>query len=667
MSIRYCLYLLILYLFIHQHLLVGQCNPYFNKALSSRPTHYQINVELNDSNKMIQSTQTIRYINQSSVEINDLRFYMYLNAFKHSNSSFLKGTSAIFGQSFANKPIDEWGWIDVQKIRSTNRGAVSDLSPTLKYISPDDNNPDDQTVLQVFLDKPLLPNDTIELQLDWSAKMPKTIARSGYSKEFYLFCHWFPQLGVFEKNNAGDWAWNCHQFFRSTEFYADFGVYDVNITTDKKFKMVGSGCLINESANDDHKVTRTYHAEDVIDFTWAINTGCKITVDRWQDVQINLVLPDDYLNQRDRFIYILKFALDYLHQHVGSYPYPSISVVCPPFHALQSGLMEYPTLITTGSFYGMPLGIRTVESLLVHEFVHQYFMGMVASNEKEEPWLDEGFATYFEDRIIDAAFGEKKSLIDYFGIRLDNQELSRLEYTRMKNHREGIVARPAWLFTESNRKSLIYSKTATTLHTLEHFIGEIKMDRFIKNYFEQWKFKHPRGHDLMAVLKSSLDQEVDSSLANQMYSFFQQSIYQAHVLDYAVTQISNEAILEPFGLLDQKLDQTNKQIQKNTIRSKVTIERLGDWIFPVEIQINFEDGTSKKINWSGIEGMNVLEFTGNTKVISAQIDPDQKNLLDININNNSLSIKNDPVTLWKFTIKFMFWIQNLFQTLSFLF
>ena len=310
-------------------------------------------------------------------------------------------------------------------------------------------------------------------------------------------------------------------------------------------------------------MTRTYHAEDVIDFTWAINTDCKITVDRWQDVQINLVLPDDYLSQRDRFIYILKFALDYLHQHVGSYPYPSISVVCPPFHALQSGLMEYPTLITTGSFYGMPQGIRTVESLLVHEFVHQYFMGMVASNEKEEPWLDEGFATYFEDRIIDAAFGEKKSLIDYFGIRLDNQELSRLEYTRMKNHREGIVARPAWLFTESNRKSLIYSKTATTLHTLEHFIGEIKMDRFIKNYFEQWKFKHPRGHDLMAVPKTSLDQEVDSSLANQMYSFFQQSIYQAHVLDYAVTQISNEGILEPFGLLDQKLDQTNKQIQKN--------------------------------------------------------------------------------------------------------
>ena len=119
--------------------------------------------------------------------------------------------------------------------------------------------------------------------------------------------------------------------------------------------------------------------------------------------------------------------------------------------------------------------------------------------------------------------------------------------------------------------------------------------------------------------------------------------------------------------MDQKLDQTNKQIQKNTIRSKVTIERLGDWIFPVEIQINFEDGTSKKIHWSGIEGMNVIEFTGNTKVISAQIDPDQKNLLDININNNSLSIKNDSVTLWKFTTKFMFWIQNLFQTLSFLF
>lgn len=137
-----------------------------------------------------------------------------------------------------------------------------------------------------------------------------------------------------------------------------------------------------------------------------------------------------------------------MESRIAKYPYPSITVVCPPLHGLKSGLMEYPTLITTGSVYGMPNNIRTTESLVVHEFIHQYFMAVVANNEKEEPWLDEGFSTYYEDRIIDTAFGKSKSLVDILGIRFDNRELTRLEYTTMRNPREGIIARPAWFLTK---------------------------------------------------------------------------------------------------------------------------------------------------------------------------------------------------------------------------
>lgn len=161
--------------------------------------------------------------------------------------------------------------------------------------------------------------------------------------------------------------------------------------------------------------------------------------------------------------------------------------------------MEYPTLITTGTFYGMPENIRITESLVVHEFVHQYFMGMVASNEKEEAWLDEGFVTYFEDRIIDAAYGEKQSLVDVFGYRFDNRELTRLEYTTMANPREGTVARPGWYFSDANFKALIYSKTATTLRTVQELVGESAMTGSSSLIFEKWKFRHPKGRDFMAV------------------------------------------------------------------------------------------------------------------------------------------------------------------------
>ena len=108
----------------------------------------------------------------------------------------------------------------------------------------------------------------------------------------------------------------------------------------------------------------------------------------------------------------------------------------------------------------------------------------------------------------------------------------------------------------------------------------------------------------------------------------------------------------------------NKQ---ELISSKVEIQRKGDWIFPVEILIQFDNGTSQLVHWSGIEGLKIFEFTGTARIISAQIDPLQKILLDVNLNNNSMTLEPQTAALWKYTAKVMFWMQNLLTTLSFLF
>jgi hypothetical protein len=644
---------------------VTQCDPFFPKALSLRTANYDIHVTLDDGSKTIDATQTIRFTNQSPVPIQQLRLYMYLNAFKNTESSFLKGASNIFGQSYTDRTQKEWGWINIEKFE---REGGADLSKHIQYIQLDDENKSDQSVLEVTLDKLILPGETAVFQLNWRAQMPKTIARAGYSKDFYLFCHWFPQLGVFEQNKSGQWDWNCHQFFRSTEFYADFGVYDVHITADNKFTMGASGCLVDEKENGNGTTTRHYHVEDVIDFAWSVYPRFTVQEDRWKDVQIRLMIAPEHANLGPRYLNALKYALEYLDKHVGKYPYPTITVVDPPFHGLRSGLMEYPTLITVGTFYGMPSNIRITESLVVHEFVHQYFMGMVASNEKEEAWLDEGFVTYFEDRIIDAQFGEKQSLVDIFGYRFDNRELTRLEYTTMSNPREGTVARPGWYFSDSNHKSLIYSKTATTLRTVQELVGIEKMDQIIHTYFEKWKFRHPKGADFMAVLKAGLSTERDTLFANQVYHLFETGIYHAMVLDYAVSHITNEIIPGPQGIFGNNAATFTYQSGRSTssILSKVEVQRKGDWIFPVELLVTFEDGTTQTLHWSGEEGLKIFEFSGGSKVKSAQIDPQQKIGLDLDMNNNSLTLQPNETPLWKYAIKTLFWIQNLMQSISFL-
>jgi hypothetical protein len=295
-------------------------------------------------------------------------------------------------------------------------------------------------------------------------------------------------------------------------------------------------------------------------------------------------------------------------------------------------------------------------------------MGMVASNEKEEAWLDEGFVTYFEDRIIDAEYGEKESLVDLLGYHFDNRELTRLEYTTMANPREGTTARPGWLFSESNFKALIYSKTATTLRTVQELVGEAKMDNVIQAYFEKWKFRHPRGSDFMAVLKEQLLAGQDSAFAMQVYDLFEKSIYHAVVLDYAVTHISNEVLPANqgvFGDAPAAFTYQDGSGEKGFL-SKVEVQRKGDWVFPVEILVTFEDGSTRMLNWSGVEGAKSFEFSNGLKIISAEIDPQRKIGLDVDLNNNSLTIQPNSAPCWKYAAKTIFWVQNLLQTVSFL-
>jgi hypothetical protein len=645
-----------------------QCDPFFQQPLSTRPANYEIHVTLDDRNKTLLASQTIWFTNQSPVPIQELRFYLYLNAFKNTESTFLKGAPNIFGRSYTDRKQHEWGWVSLDGLARESNGGAVDLMPNMRFIQPDDGNTADQSVLEVSLDKALMPGETAVIHLNWHAQIPKTIARAGYSKDFFFFCHWFPQLGVFEARDSGKWGWNCHQFFRQTEFFADFGVYDVFITTADTFVMGASGCLVEEQHNGNATTTRHYHAEDVIDFAWSAYPHFTVLEDRWHAVQIRVLLPPEHAAMGPRYLQALKFALDYLEDHVGKYPYPSITVVDPPLHGLRSGLMEYPTLVTAGTFYGIPKQIRTSESLVVHEFVHQYFMGMVASNEKEEPWLDEGFVTYFEDRIIDAAYGNKHALLDILGVHFDNRELTRLEYSTMRNPREGVVARPAWLFSDSNRKSLIYSKTATGLRTVQELVGEVKMDAIIRSYFERWKFKHPRGRDFMAVLKSELRTLPDTVFGQQVYDLFEKCIYQAMVLDYGVTKITHEVVFAPQGVFGESTSGFRYEDGSGppSFVSKVAVQRLGDWVFPVEIKVVFEDGGSQILVWSGEEGLKVFEFAGGSRVVSAQVDPGYKLGVDVDWNNNSMTLKPEDDGLWRIAATVVFWVLGVFHAISFL-
>ena len=614
-----------------------QCNTSYNQSQSLKIANYDIEVHLDHKGKSASCIQKLNWKNTSPDTLRELRFYMYMNAFKDLKSTYLKNTRKMFGQDLNNRTEKEWGYIEVTQAVDRNG---NDLVQNQEYIQPNDGNALDETVLSIPLEMPLLPGEVIELDMNFDVKLPRTIVRSGYGpRDFFLFVHWFPQVCVYEPKVDGNWGWNSHQFMPGTEFFSDFGDYNVEIYASDHLVIGGSGCKTFSG-----KVLGTigeqlvrFQAYDLIDFGWVAYPEYETYTSTYGDTDIEILMVPEHCAFADRYLKAIKQSLEYLEKHVGKYPYPKITVVDPPTHTLNSGFMEYPMMITGATAYGIPRSVRSVESLVIHEFTHMYFMASLASNEKEEAWLDEGFVTYFEDRILDHYYGNQSSLFDVLGARSGNAQQSRNEYVSMENPNLGKIARPGWEF-DGGFKPLIYAKTATAFKTMERIIGIDIMDEIIKTYFERHKFTHPKEADLRKIIKEVLEK--------------------------------NTSNFESDKYLDQVLHATSsvnfKMVDINNSTKTIEAIREGNFEIGTEVLIMFKDGSSKTVNWKGSEKYFKHTFSSSKEVISAHIDSEQKIYLDLNLNNNSITLDPNKKPLYKYAAKLGHWLQAVSQWTSFM-
>ncbi|MFT4537155.1 MAG: hypothetical protein ACI9P5_004536 [Saprospiraceae bacterium] len=628
-------------LFIHS-LLAAQCDSEYNKNQSLKIANYDITVDLDHKGKVVNCHQTLRWKNTSPDTIKSLRFYMYMNAFKDMKSSYLRNSGGkIFGRDIADRSAEEWGHISIDKM--LNVDGV-DLVKSAQFIQPDDGNINDHSILEIPLENLLLPGKTGTYEMDFTTKMPKTIARSGYSqKDFFLFVHWFPQVCVYEQDKYGTWGWNSHQFVPGTEFFADFGDYKVTISASSHLQIGGSGCRISES-KENNRQTVELQAHDLIDFGFVVYSEFDVYKSSFQGVDIEILMPPEHSAFADRYRQAIEHGLEYMNENVGPYPYPKITVVDPPVHALNSGFMEYPMMITAASFYGIPKSIRSVESLVIHEFVHMYFMATLASNEKEEAWLDEGFVTYYEDRITDHFHGKKLSFFNVLGFRSGNAENSRLEYTKLDHSSLGPIAKPGWEI-KGPYKGLIYAKTSSMLKTLEGLVGRPAMDKVIQTYYQSYKFKHPKEADFRRIATEVLSDVYKDFDLNY---FFEQCLHGTEICDYEVVSIEN----------------TDSNSGNNT---KIVLSQNGGLQFPVSVEIIYENESVAYMEWDGTLGEKIIEFEPGVKIKAVNIDPNNTIALDINFNNNSLTYDPNKKPIIKYAAKSTNWMQTILEYASFLF
>jgi len=661
-------YLLLLFSFLFFNFQTTNSGP-----RSARIANYEMDIQLDVENKKLFSQTQLTWQNTTSDTIHDLQFHLYYNAFKNSKSTFLSesGLPSLFRNELEKN--NAWGWTE---IKSMTDELGNDLAKNMHFIQPDDDNKNDETVLRVPLAQPILPNQSIKINYTWEAKIPRTMIRTGYNKDFYFFAQWYPKVGVYEPAGmryATEGGWNCHQYHASGEYYGEFGNYEVSMTVPQNFKIASSGQLVDEQNNNASAstLTKTYtfQVNDVIDFAWGASPHFVEHKMNWKGVEIKLFTYPEHNHFKERYFEILPKAMDFFEEKFEKYPFPSLTIIAPPFHGIFTGGMEYSTLITTLSNCLLPTGVRSTEILTVHEFVHQYFQQIVATNEMEEAWLDEGITNYYEGRIMDLLYGEKTSTIEFMGIKAGNAEMDRASYLGMSNPAIAPNSLNSWEFPQNSYHTIQYSKSAVWLTTLERLIGSDIFDEVMKAYYLKWRFKHPSAKDFVNVVNDIVASKMPDAYTNSMDWFFQQVLYGTEICDYAVSGIDNKIKRTDAGYLNGNNNEST--ISKNqemqgvpTWKSVVSINRLGDMILPIEILVKFDDGTEVLENWNGKATTHQLIYEGSSQVECVEIDPEHKIFLDKNFLNNSFTKKANKKGIRKYSSEFLFWLQNSMEGLN---
>jgi hypothetical protein len=672
---------------------------------SSRRMQYEIWVELDGQNKMLHGREDIIWLNQTQDTVQDMWFHLYYNAFKNENSTMMQESKEeSFGPLGMTVEDGEWGWIDVVSIKLADG---RDLKPTIEYMRQDEpRHPDDQTVMRVLFPEPVMPGQEIHLQIEFQAKIPRGLQRTGYYKDSYFIAQWFPKPGVYEEGKG----WNCHEYHLSSEFYADFADFTVHITVPESFVVGASGKQIRATSNESEKtVTYTFSQASIHDFAWTADPNFlkierdfiadkEVSKEEYEEVSRNLWVPVESLKLNDvkmillirkehkrqinRHFQALKAAIKYYGLWYGPYPYETVTMVDPPFRT-GSGGMEYPTLFTAGTRILRSKQVLSPEGVIIHEFGHGYWYGLCANNEFEEAWLDEGVNTYSTGKVLAKAYGPGAFPVSLNRIPLNWFIKMPTYYDYELDRAVGIhvvdldpIKTYSWKFYNRASYGLnVYFRASTCLNTLERLVGQDTMTKIMRTFQMRFRFDHPHTQDFIDV--------VNEVSGRDLTWFFEELFFSTLNFDYGISFLdSREKENYVRGVFDrngEKEELTKKKVEtlrkeesesgiKKIYITDVVARRFGEAKLggdaTLELKVIFEDGSEEVRLWRGRERWKRFRFERTSKVSFAQIDPENVWLIDSDLANNSLLRKPARGGIWKVTSQILFFVQNFMQLIS---
>ncbi len=494
--------------------------------------NYHIDVTLNDSEHTLNGYVKMDYFNNSPDTLTFIWIHLWPNAYKNDKTAFSDQLLENNNTQFYFSSSDKKGYI--------NQLAFKADGTTATMI----DHPQHQDIIKLILPKPLLPNTNIIIQTPFHVKLPYNFSRGGHVGQSYQITQWYPKPAVYDRK-----GWHEMPYLDQGEFYSEFGNYEVSITLPEKYIVAATGKLQNKEKLDDlieksrqkknellykdttkkinaknrlpervsagsqTMATWTFQQDSVHDFAWFADKNFGVNYDTLQLSSGKIIdlftfyHPQQYPVWKNSIQFLKKSILN-RSQWLGEYPYPTVSAVEAPLGV--SGGMEYP-MITSIS----PLKDEaTLERIIEHEVGHNWNYGILATNERQHPWLDEGVNKYYDERYkelyLHNAIVSSKS---FWQKRIPQNLQPTILNNLISTKRDQPIETASEQFSEVNYGAIAYYKTAQWMQMLEAQLGREIFDKCMQAYFEQWKFKHPYPEDFKDIIEKTSGKNVDSIFA----------------------------------------------------------------------------------------------------------------------------------------------------------
>ena len=514
-------------LFFYWQLPIAHCQPFYKAQGDNywqQQVNYKIDVALNDTAHTLDGYIKMDYFNNSPDTIFFIWIHLWPNAFKNDRTAFTDQMLQNGSTKFYFSDDDERGYIDRLSFKVNTTTAKTE------------DHPQHQDIIKLILPTPLAPKTNCKIETPFHVKLPENFSRGGHNGQAYQITQWYPKPAVYDRK-----GWHPIPYLDQGEFYSEFGNYEVQITLPKNYVVAATGELQEADekewlqnrklftrnkdkkekqktatvVSDEENKTLHYIQNNVHDFAWFTDKTFSVATDTLQLPSGKIINAYAFYYGENKEIWansiaLIKQAILTKSKWIGEYPYNVVSVV---EDEKEGGGMEYPTI----TFLSSDGNEKALDFVINHEVGHNWFYGILASNERTHPWMDEGMNTHYDNRYALQYYKNTSYYISSNSGFLKKRMPADLQQTILQTiinvKRDQPIETVSEKFNVLNYGMIAYTKTGQWMQLLENELGKDVFDSCMKEYYRRWSFKHPYPEDFKKVLEEVSGKNLDATFS----------------------------------------------------------------------------------------------------------------------------------------------------------